>query len=93
MTLTDAKNILRVDGGDNDALVSSLLYALPDYIEVATGMGYAQQQVEPLVDTVSGFLITLWYYGDHSDTDKLQRVIDSLLKAITLKVDRSAATE
>lgn len=56
-------------------------------------MGYTQQQVEPLVDTVSGFLLTLWYYGDHSDTDKLQRVIDSLLKAITLKVDRNAANE
>lgn len=89
MTLTEAKNILRVDGGDNDALVSSLLCALPDYIEVATGMTANQQLIEPLVDTVSGFLLTLWYYGDHSDTDKLQRVIDSLLKAITLKVDRS----
>lgn len=89
MTLEQAKNILRVDGGDNDALVSSLLYALPDYIEVATGMDYNQQDTEPLVDTVSGFLLTLWYYGDHSDADKLQRVIDSLLKAITLKVARS----
>nr|DAJ23030.1 MAG TPA: tail connector protein [Caudoviricetes sp.] len=89
MTLEQAKNILRVDGGDNDALVSSLLYALPDYIEVATGMDYNQQATEPLVDTVSGFLLTLWYYGDHSDADKLQRVIDSLLKAITLKVARS----
>lgn len=89
MTLEQAKNILRVDGGDNDALVSSLLYALPDYIEVATGMDYNQQATEPLVDTVSGFLLTLWYYGDHSDADKLQRVIDSLLKAITLKVERS----
>ena len=89
MTLEQAKNILRVDGGDNDALVSSLLYALPDYIEVATGMDYNQQATEPRVDTVSGFLLTLWYYGDHSDADKLQRVIDSLLKAITLKVARS----
>ena len=89
MTLEQAKNILSVDGGDNDALVSSLLYALPDYIEVATGMDYNQQATEPLVDTVSGFLLTLWYYGDHSDADKLQRVIDSLLKAITLKVARS----
>lgn len=89
MTLEQAKNILRVDGGDNDALVSSLLFALPDYIKVATGMDYNQQGIEPLVDTVSGFLLTLWYYGDHSDADKLQRVIDSLLKAITLKVARS----
>lgn len=88
MTLTEAKNILRVDGGDNDALVSSLVAALPDYIEVATGMSYSQQTTEPLVDTVGGFLLTLWYYGDHSDADKLQRVIDSLLKAITLKVAR-----
>lgn len=91
MTLEQARNILRVDGADNDALVRSLIDALPDYIEVATGMKPYQQEVEPLVETASGFILTLWYYGDHSDEAKLQRVIDSLLKAITLKVDRSTA--
>ena len=92
-------------GDDNSALIPALELAHTQNEGIISGikaganirgilkytqiMGYSQQQSEPLVDTVSGFLLTLWYYGDHSDTDKLQRVIDSLLKAITLKVDRS----
>lgn len=88
LNLTDALNILRLDRGTNDALVDSLLEAIPGYIEVTTGMSRAQQETEPLVDTVSGFLLTLWYYSDHTDDVKLQRTIDNLLKCITLKVQR-----
>lgn len=87
--LKQACNILHVDEGNNDALIESLIYAIPDYIEVTTGMSKEQQIAEPLVDTVSGFLLTLWYYSDHSDDMKLQRTIDNLLKCITLKVKRS----
>lgn len=86
MTLEEAKNILRVDCEDNDELINSLLQAIPDYIEVTTGMPAEQQANEPLVNTVSGFILTLWYYADHADDVKLQRTIDSLLKCITLKV-------
>ena len=52
-------------------------------------MSIEQQETEPLVDTVSGFLLTLWYYSDHTDDVKLQRTIDNLLKCITLKVQRN----
>lgn len=89
LNLTDALNVLRLDSGANDALVDSLLDAIPGYIEVTTGMGIEQQETEPLVDTVSGFLLTLWYYSDHTDDVKLQRTIDNLLKCITLKVQRN----
>lgn len=92
LSLKQACNILHVDEGNNDALIESLIYALPDYIEVTTGMKKEQQMDEPLVDTVSGFLLTLWYYSDHSDDIKLQRTIDNLLKCITLKVKRSTGT-
>lgn len=92
LSLKQACNILHVDEGNNDALIESLIYALPDYIEVTTGMKEEQQMDEPLVDTVSGFLLTLWYYSDHSDDIKLQRTIDNLLKCITLKVKRSTGT-
>lgn len=85
-TVSDARDVLRVDEGVNDGLIASLVEALPGYIETATGMGQEQQQEEPLVRTVSGFLVTLWYYADHADDMKLQRTIDSLLKCITLKV-------
>lgn len=89
LNLTDALNVLRLDSGANDALVGSLLGAIPGYIEVTTGMSIEQQETEPLVDTVSGFLLTLWYYSDHTDDVKLQRTIDNLLKCITLKVQRN----
>lgn len=83
-----ACNVLHVDIGNNDELIKSLIAAIPGYIEVTTGMSPAQQAQEPLVDTVSGFLVTLWYFSDHADDMKLQRTIDNLLKCITLKVER-----
>ena len=93
MTLAEAKNVLRVDIDDNDALIQSLLAALPGYIELTTGLKEENQAAEPLVKTVSGFILMLWYYSDHADDVKLQRTIDSLLKAITLKARTQAAAQ
>ena len=91
-----AKNDLRVDGTDNDDIITALVQSLPDYIEVTTGMKKADQITEPLVDTVCGFIIRVWYYADHADDVKLSRTIDNLLKCITLKanaINRAAAAE
>ena len=92
MTLQEAKDVLRIDTTDNDDLIESLIAALPGYIELTTGLREANQAAEPLVKTVSGFIIMLWYYADHTDDMKLNRTIDSLLKAITLKA-RTQPTE
>ena len=85
MTLNEALEVLHVDQGNNDELIESLIEALPGYIEVSTGMSEEQQETEPLVRVVSGFLLTQWYYSDHADDQSLTRTINSLLKAITLK--------
>ena len=85
MTLTEACNILHVDAGNNDQLIRSLIDAIPGYIETATGYPEESQDNEPLCQTVSGFLLTLWYYSDHADDIKLQRTIDNLLKCLKLK--------
>lgn len=87
MTLEEAKNVLRIDASNtaNDDLIEGLIIALPNYIEVSTGMTPEAQAFEPLVDTVSGFILKLWYYADHADDVKLKRTIDSLLTCITLK--------
>lgn len=85
MTLEQAKEILRVDGTANDAIIQSLVNALPVYIETTTGMLPDQQFNEPLCYTVEGFLLTLWYYSDHADDLKLQRTIDNLLKTISAR--------
>ena len=90
MTLQEAKDVLRIDTTYNDDLITSLLAALPGYIEITTGMKEADQETEPLVKTVSGFILMLWYYSDHADDIKLNRTISSLLKAITLKARTKA---
>lgn len=84
MTLEEARRTLRVDQDDEtDLIVQSLLDAVPDYIEMTTGMKEEQQAVCRLCDTVAGFLLRLWYYPEGADSERLQRVADNLLKAIT----------
>ena len=85
MTLADACKILRVDQGDNDDLINALLDAIPDYIETTTGLLICNQSAEPLVETVSGFLLTQWYYADHADDQSLTRTINSLLKVLSVR--------
>ena len=85
MTLTEAYNVLHVDVGVNNDLIAALVSALPSYIETTTGLSEENQSKEPLVKTVEGFILTLWYYADHSDDVALTRTIDSLLKAITIR--------
>ena len=85
MDISEACNVLHINEGDNDELVQSLLDALPDYIELTTGLKPDDQANEPLVHALSGFLLTLWYYADHSDDQALTRTINALTKVITLR--------
>ena len=85
MTLIDARNVLHVDAGVNDALISALLDAIPSYIETTTGLKEDDQDDEPLVDVVGGLLLTQWYYSDHADDQSLTRTINALLKALSVR--------
>lgn len=82
MTITEARDYLRIDGTDNDGVIIPLLLAIPDYIETTTGMSAAQQASEPLANTVSKFLLALWYNAEGTETEKLERTINSLLKVL-----------
>lgn len=88
LTMTQARQILRVDAGCNDDLIQSLVNAISPYIEAATGMTAEAQDNEPMVFTVSSLLLTLWYFNEHSDDQKLNRAINSLLFAISMKARR-----
>jgi hypothetical protein len=88
MTLDEARDVLRVDAGANDELILALVWALPEYIEVVTGLKPELQQTEPLVKTVEKFILTLWYFADKADDTSLNRTIDNLLRAITVKAKR-----
>ena len=90
LTLNEAREHLRIDGTDNDVIITSLLDAIPGYIEVTTGMTAAQQEAEPLVKTASKFILQLWYNAEQTNSDKLQRTIDGLLKAITVMARRGS---
>ena len=85
LSLDEAREWLRADGTDNDRIISGLLHAVPGYIEVATGMDETAQLNEPLVDMVTKFLLILWFDAESSQAERLQRTIDNLLKAITVK--------
>lgn len=87
-TIEEARDILRIDGSDNDAIIMPLITAIPPYLEATTGYIPAadtdgNQTFSPLSKTAGQFLLQLWYYGENSDTEKLQRVIDCLLKALS----------
>ena len=85
LTLDKAREWLRIDVSDNDDIIMSLVDAASDYIEITTGMSAAQQEKEPLAETAEKFLIQLWYNAEQSESEKLQRTIDGLLKALTVK--------
>ena len=85
MTLKEACDTLHVDMGANDDIIKGLLEAIPGYIETTTGLKEEDQGKEPLVDVVSGFLLTQWYYADRADDLSLTRTASSLLKVISLK--------
>lgn len=83
MTVPEAREWLRLDNSDNDDIVSALIAGAEEYITLTTGLTVAEQQTSTLADTATRFLLSLWYDPTQTDTDRLQRTIDSLLKTIT----------
>jgi len=81
-TITEARDILRLDGTDNDLIIYPLLEAIPPYLTETTGYT-AAGDYSPVARTASRFILQQWYYGENADTDKLLRVIDCLLKALS----------
>jgi hypothetical protein len=81
-SLEEARDILRLDGADNDGQIIALMGAIPPYLTETTGYT-ATGEFSPVARTAARFILQLWYYGENSDTDKLQRVIDCLLKALS----------
>jgi len=80
-SIDEAREVLRIDGTDNDAQIAALLEAIPSYLEITAGYT-AAGEFSPLAKTAARFILQLWYFGESSDTDKLKRVIDNLLKAL-----------
>ena len=89
-TLSEARDILRIDGTENDAIIEPLIQAIPPYLQATTGyVPVAGAGYSPVARTAGQFLLQLWYYGENSDTDRLQRVIDCLLQALSAERQRA----
>ena len=82
-TMYEAREILRIDGSDNDAIIEPLIDAIPPFLEATTGYTATNGDYSPIAMTAGRFLLQMWYYGENADTGKLQRVIDCLLKALS----------
>lgn len=83
LTTLEAREWLRLDNGDNDAILEGLISSATEYIELTTGLDETAQENSPLAKTATKFLLSLWYDPTQVDTDKLQRSIDNLLKALS----------
>lgn len=83
ISIDEAREWLRLDNTDNDAVVSGLIEGAAEYIAIATGLDANAQAQSPLAKTATKFLLSLWYDPTQTDTDRLQRSIDNLLKAVT----------
>lgn len=82
MTIEEARDTLRVDGSSNDAIITSLLEAIPAYLVTLVSGKVDITGADPLVKTLAKFVLQLWYNPDGTDSDRLQKVIDSLAKTI-----------
>lgn len=82
ISLDDAREWLRLDNTDNDAVIAGLIEGAAEYIEITTGLTRFEQMDSPLAQTATKFLLSLWYDPTQADTDRLQRSIDNLLKAV-----------
>ncbi len=88
-TIEEAREILRIDGADNNAIIYPLIEAIPPFLEATTGYSPSDGLYSPIATAAGRFLLQLWYYGENADTDKLQRVIDCLLKALSAERGRA----
>lgn len=84
LTIEEARDALRLDGPDNDAVIASLLDAIPHYLEVTTGRSWDVDPVHPMAKTAAKCILQLWYYPQDPDTDRLGKTIDSLMVALTV---------
>ena len=83
ITPQEARDWLRLDNSDNDVNIAGLIESAEEYITLTTGMSAEAQAQSPLAKTACKFLLTLWYDPEMADSDKLQRSIDNLLKALS----------
>lgn len=84
LTLDEGLDVLRLDvDNTTTGIVEALIEAIPQYIETTCGVEWQKwDDLKPLVKTLAGFVLQLWYNPDGTDSNRLQTVIRSLSKSI-----------
>jgi hypothetical protein len=83
LTIEEAREALRIDGSDNDAIIQPLVEAIPAYLELTTGKAWDEEPIHPLAKTAAKFILQLWYFPQNEDAERLKKAIDGLLVALT----------
>ncbi|MHA4176376.1 head-tail connector protein [Bacillus cereus] len=83
INIQEARDCLRVDGADNDPIIIPLLESIPSYLEVTTGRTWEDTPVHPLAQTVTKFILQLWFDPQEQDSERLKRTIDNILTSLT----------
>lgn len=79
MQIEEARDVLRIDGEDNDSIINPLLEAIPPYLETTTGKAWDTEPIQPLAKQAAMFILVKWFDG----TDIYDKTIDGLLTALT----------
>nr|DAR24753.1 MAG TPA: tail connector protein [Caudoviricetes sp.] len=82
ITLEQGREWLRLDGTDNDAIITSLINTAEQYIQVQTGLDATQLAASPLAQNTAKLLLSLYYNTGVIDPDKLQRTIDAAINTL-----------
>lgn len=93
LTIQEARDTLRIDGGDNDTIIIPLVESIPAYLDTATGSTWLDEQdnaSDPLAKTAARFLLILWYNAEQAEADRLRKAIDTLLTSLTVKAQALA---
>ncbi|RUS47679.1 head-tail connector protein [Cohnella sp. AR92] len=83
ITIEEARDALRIDGTDNDSIIQALLDSIPSYLEVSTGKSWDTEPVHPLAQTITKFILQLWFDPQGPDSERLRRTIESLFVGLT----------
>lgn len=83
ISLETARDVLRLDGPDNDEIILPLIESIPSYLETTTGKSWIDDdEVHPLAQTAAKFILQLWYNPKDKNTEQLQRTIENLLSTL-----------
>ena len=55
--ITEARDILRIDGTENDAIITPLVEAIPSFLEHTTGYRATEGNYSPVAMTAARFIL------------------------------------